>query len=55
MIRYKKSIYNKVVDMLSRPIFSPSIIPKHNFVMHESYVEQYDLDSDLKYAYATLC
>jgi hypothetical protein len=39
VIRYKKGIYNKVVDMLSRPIFSASIILKHNFIIHESYVE----------------
>ena len=55
MIRYKKGIYNKVVDMLSRPIVSASIILKHNPIMHESYVEQYALDIDFKDMYATLC
>ena len=56
VIRYKKGIYNKVVDMLlSRPIASASIILKHNSVMHESYVEQYALDNDFKDVYATLC
>jgi hypothetical protein len=47
VIRYKKGIYNKVVDMFSRPIFNASIILKHNSTMHESYVEQYALDVDL--------
>jgi hypothetical protein len=39
VIRYKKGIYNKVVDMLSRPIISASVILKHSPIMHESYVE----------------
>jgi hypothetical protein len=39
VIRYKKDIYKKVVDMLSRPIISASVILKHNSIMHESYVE----------------
>jgi hypothetical protein len=55
VIRYKKGIYNKVVDMLSRPIVSASVTLKHNSTMHESYVEQYALDVDFKVAYATLC
>jgi hypothetical protein len=55
VIRYKKGIYNKVVDMLSRPIISASVILKHNPIMHESYVEQYALDVDFKEVYATLC
>ena len=46
VIRYKKGIYNKVDDMISWPIVSASIILKHNFFMHESYVEKYALDSD---------
>jgi hypothetical protein len=54
-LRYKKGIYNKVVDMLSRPIVSASDILKHNSTMHESYVEQYALDVDFKNVYATLC
>jgi hypothetical protein len=52
VIRYKKGIYNKVVD---RPIISASVILKHNPIMHESYVEQYALDADFKEVYATLC
>ena len=54
VIRYKKGIYNKVSDMLSRPIFSATTILKHNSIFHESYVEQYDLDSDFQDVYATL-
>ena len=41
--------------MLSSPIVSASIILKHNSIMHESYVEQYALDTDFKDVYATLC
>jgi hypothetical protein len=48
VIRYTKGIYNKVVDMISRPIVSASVILKHNSTMHESYVEQYALDVDFK-------
>jgi hypothetical protein len=55
VIRYKKGIYNKVADMLSRPIISASVILKHSPIMHESYVEQYALDADFKEVYATLC
>jgi hypothetical protein len=55
VIRYKKYIYNKVVDMLSRPIASASVILKHNYTMHKSYVEHYALDVDFKEVYATLC
>jgi hypothetical protein len=55
VIRYKKGIYNKVVDMLSRPIISALVILKHSPIMHASYVEQYALDADFKEVYATLC
>ena len=40
VIRYKKDIYDKVVDMLTRPIVSASVFFKHNLIMHESYLEQ---------------
>jgi hypothetical protein len=53
--RYKKGIFNKVVDMLSRPIVSASVILKQSPIMHESYVEQYALDADFKEVYETLC
>jgi len=39
---------------ISRPIVTISSILKHNFVFHESYVEQYALDSDFQDVYATL-
>lgn len=54
VIRYKKGIHNKVADMLSRPIINASTILKHNSVMHESYIEQYDQYVDFKVVYATL-
>jgi hypothetical protein len=55
VIRYKKGIYNKVVDMLSSPIISASVILKHSPIMHEIYVEQYALDTDFKEVYEILC
>jgi len=54
VIRYKKGIHNKVVDMLSRPIINASTILKHNYVLHESYIEQYAQDMDFQAIYATL-
>jgi hypothetical protein len=55
VIRYNKGIFNKVTDMLSRPIISASVIIKQSSIMHESYVEQYALDTDFKEVYETLC
>jgi hypothetical protein len=55
VIKYKKGVFNKVVDMLSRPIVSASVILKKSPIMHESYVEQYALDADFKDVYETLC
>jgi hypothetical protein len=55
VIGYKKGIFNKVADMLSRPIVSASVILKQSPIMHESYVEQYALDVDFKEVYETLC
>ena len=46
VVRYKKGIYNKVSDMLSRPIVNSSVILKHNSVLHEIYIELYANDSD---------
>ena len=54
VIRYKKGIHNKVVDMLSRPIINASTILKHNSVVHESYIEQYAQDIDFKDVYVAL-
>ena len=39
VIRYKKGIFNKVADMLSRPIISASVILKKSPIIHESYEE----------------
>jgi CRISPR/Cas system-associated endonuclease Cas3-HD len=55
VIRYNKYFYDKVVDMLTRPIFSALVFFKHNSIMHKSYLEQYVLDDDGKDVYATLC
>jgi hypothetical protein len=55
VIKYKKGIFNKVADMLSRPIVSASVILKQSPIMHESYVEQYALGADFKEVYETLC
>jgi hypothetical protein len=55
VIRYKKGTFKKVVDMLSRPIVSASVILKQSPIMHKSYVEQYALDADFKEVYETLC
>ena len=38
VIMYKKWIYNKVADMISRPIVNSTIILKRNSIMHESYI-----------------
>jgi len=46
VIRYKKGIYNKVVDMLSRPTVNSFVMLKHNSVLHESYIKQNANDSD---------
>ena len=54
VIRYKKGIHNKIVDMLSRRIINASTIFKHNLVLHESYIEHYAQDIDFKDVYATL-
>ena len=54
VIRYKNGIYNKVFDMLSRPIVNSSIILQNNYVLHESYFEQYAYDNDFQDVYASL-
>ena len=54
VIRYKNEIYNKVVDMLSRPIVNSSIILKHNSIMHECYIEKYAYDCDFQDVYEIL-
>jgi hypothetical protein len=54
VIRYKKGIHNKVVDMLSIPTSTIATILKHNSITHESYIEQYVEDKYFKEVYATL-
>ena len=54
VIKYKKGIYNKVVDIIFRPIVNSSIILKHNYVLHESYIEQYAYDNEFQDVYASL-
>eukprot|EP00253_Pinus_taeda_P025300 PITA_25300 len=54
VIKNKKGIYNKVVNVLSRPIVSATNLLKHNSILHESYIEQYSLDNDFQDVYAKL-
>ena len=54
VIRYKKGIYNKVFDMISKPIIGASTLLKNDSIVHESYIEQYASDVDFKDVYANL-
>jgi hypothetical protein len=54
VIKYKKGINNKVVDMLSRPFISASIVLKNASLSHDSYVEQYVTNEDFKHVYEKL-
>ena len=54
VIRYKKGIFNKFVDMISRPIISASTLLKKYSIVHESYIEQYAHDIDFQDVYASL-
>ena len=54
VMSYKKVIYIKVVDILSRPIISAANLLKHNFVLHESYVEQYACGNEFQDVCASL-
>ena len=54
VIRYKKGIFNKFADMISRPIISATNLLKNDSIVHESYIEQYALDVDFKDVYANL-
>jgi len=53
-MHYKKGIYNKFVDMLSRTIISATTLLKHNSVLDEIYIEQYALDNDFQDVYGIL-
>ena len=54
VIRYKKGIFNKVVDIISRPIISASTLLKNGSILHESYIEQYAHHVDFQDVYASL-
>ena len=54
VIKYKKGTSNKVVDMLSLPPISASIISHNASLSFESYVEQYANNDDFKEIYAKL-
>ena len=54
VIRYKKIIFNKFADILSRPIISASTLLKNDSIVHESYIEQYAHDIDFQDVYASL-
>ena len=54
VIRYKKGIFNKVVDMLSKPIISSSTLLKNYSILNESYIERYASDVDFQDVYASL-
>ena len=53
VIRYKKGIFIKVSDMISRPIISASNFLKNYSIVHENYIEQYASDVDFKDVYAS--
>ena len=40
--------------MISRPIVSEATLLKHNYILHESYIEKYALDNDFQDDYASL-
>ena len=54
VIRYKKCIFNKFVDMHSRPIISASTLLKNDSIVHESYIEQYASNVDFQDVHASL-
>ena len=54
VIKYNKGIYNRVFDMISRPIVNVAILLKNNSVLLESYVEQYAHDAHFQELYSNL-
>ena len=54
VIKYKKGIHKKVVDMLSRPMINASTILRYNPLAHESYAKQHAKDDVFKYVYDAL-
>jgi hypothetical protein len=53
VIRYKKGIQKKFVDMLSVPYVNASIVLQHSSLAHESYT-QYARDDYFKNVYETI-
>ena len=53
VIKYKKGIQNRVIDMLSRPPKNSSIVIQQSPLVHASYVEQYTKDEDFKEVYGS--
>ena len=51
VIKYKKGIQNKVVDMLSRPPINDPIFIQQSPLWYASYVEQYTKDEEFKEVY----
>lgn len=51
VVRYKKGIYNRVVDMFSIPAVNVTILLKSNYVLPKSYVEQYAQDVNFQEVY----
>ena len=54
VIKYKKRIQNKVVDMLSWLLTNASIVIQQSPLVHASYVEQYTKDEYFKEVYESL-
>lgn len=54
VIKYNKGTTNKVADMLSIPSLNTSIILQNSSLAHESYIEQYAIDTDSKDFYESL-
>ena len=54
VIKYKKGIGKKVVDILSRPPIGAFIILKNASLSHDIYVEQYVVDEDFKEVFENL-
>ena len=54
VIRYKKGIFNKVDDVISRPIISASTLLKNDSIVYDSYIKQYAHDVDFQDVYASL-
>ena len=54
VIKYKKGIQNKVVDMVSIPPISAFIVIQQSPLVHSSYAEQYTKNEDFKEVYESL-